>query len=269
MGVPYAEVIGDPIVHSRSPRIHNFWLRKLGIAGGYRAVRVREAELPGYFAERRGDLDWRGCNVTMPHKRAVRDHVDELAPEARRIDAVNTVARAGDRLLGLNTDGVGLERALPAGAVTGKDVILIGAGGAARAALQVLRAAGPRSLSLRNRDREKARRLLDDLEVPGDAESLGAPLTACDLLINASALGMAGFPPLPLDLSPMRAQAVVMDMVYNPLDTALLRAARARNLVAVDGLAMLIHQAAAAFRHFFGETVEEPDSPELRERLAA
>jgi shikimate dehydrogenase len=135
--------------------------------------------------------------------------------------------------------------------------------------MQVLSMAGPRSLSVRNRDVDKARCLLADFAMRGDADSVDAPLTPCDLLINASALGMVGFPPLALDLSPLRKQAMVMDMVYNPLETALLRDARDRGLGAIDGLSMLIHQAAAAFRRFFGAKVAEPDSPELRELLTS
>jgi shikimate dehydrogenase len=269
MGIPYAEVIGDPISHSKSPRIHRFWLRKMGMAGDYRAVRVREGELAGYFGTRRNDPDWRGCNVTMPHKRGVPNYVDRLSSEAQRIGAVNTIARSGGDLVGLNTDWIGIDRALPTGAATDKDVLLIGAGGAARAAMQVLSMAGPRSISVRNRDVGKARRLLADFAMRGRADSVDAPLTPCDLLLNASALGMAGFPPLALDLAPLRNQAVVMDMVYDPRETVLLRDARNRGLAAIDGLSMLIHQAAAAFRHFFGEEVAEPDSAELRELLTS
>jgi shikimate dehydrogenase len=268
MGVPYAELIGDPVAHSKSPLIHNFWLRKLGLEGEYRAVRVEAGGLAEYFAARRGDPLWRGCNVTMPHKLAVIDAVDHLERQVQRIGAVNTVVPYDGLLMGINTDWYGLNLALPFGAAADKDVILIGAGGAARGAMGELRQAGPRALTILNRDRAKAAALLADFEMAGEAHGLDAPLPPADLLINASALGMAGFPPLDLGLSPLRESALVMDMVYDPVETPLLRAARARGLVTVDGLSMLIWQASMAFQFFFKSGVEEPDTAELRALLA-
>lgn len=267
MGIPYAEVIGDPVAHSKSPLIHKFWLEKLGIAAEYRAVHVGAGELSGYFSERRRDPLWRGCNVTMPHKLTVLAHVDRLNPAARRMNAVNTIIRHEDQLEGLNTDWYGLSLALPRQAADGKDVVLVGAGGAARAAMEELRLARPRSLTILNRDDVKAARLLYDFRMEGTAHTLDAPLPPADLLINASPIGMSGFPPLELDLSPLRETAVVMDMVYQPLDTNLLIAARARDLTTVDGLSMLIWQAAMAFQFFFGTRPDEPETPELRALL--
>jgi len=267
MDVPYAEVIGDPIAHSKSPLIHKFWLEKLGIEGDYRAVRVKRDELGPYFAQRRRDPLWRGCNITMPHKVAAMALVDDLAPAVRRIGALNTVAVYYDALRGLNTDWYGINLALPLDAAKDRDVVLIGAGGAARAAMEELRQAGPRSLAILNRDRDKAARLAADFRMTAVVDDLNALPPAADLLINASALGMCGFPSLRLDLNRMRADAVVMDMVYDPVETPLLEAARARGLTTVDGLSMLIWQAAMAFRFFFKAGVEEPDSPELRALL--
>jgi shikimate dehydrogenase len=269
MGIPYAEVIGDPIAHSKSPLIHNFWLERLGVKGEYRRARVSAAELGSYFAERRADPLWRGCNVTMPHKLAVVGQVDILSPEVRRIGAVNTVARSDGALIGLNTDWQGLDLALPAGAARAKDVVLIGAGGGARGALEALRLATPRWLTIVNRDVPKARRLLQEFGLEGTAAGLDTALPTADLLINASALGMSGYPPLQLDLSPLRCGAVVLDMVYEPLETPLLRDARQKGLTAIDGLAMLIRQASMAFRSFFGTGCDEADTPELRVLLAA
>jgi shikimate dehydrogenase len=268
MTVPYAEVIGDPIAHSKSPLIHKFWLEELGLPYDYRATRVRAGELDSYFERRRADPLWRGCNVTMPHKIAVIGKVDQMAPEACWIGSVNTVARFfGDPLMGINTDWHAVDLALPSGAAAGKDVILIGAGGGARAAMAALQLAKPRSLTVFNRDRDKAAGLLRDFRMEGRAETLGPALPAADLLINASPLGMSGYPPLDLDLSILREGGVVMDMVYAPLETELLRRARSRGLQAVDGLAMLIRQASMSFRYFFEVGCEEPDSPELRELL--
>ena len=267
MGIPYAEVIGDPIAHSKSPIIHKFWLEKLGVEGDYRRVQVRAGELESYLASRRQDPDWRGCNVTMPHKADVVPLVDHVDPSTRRIGAVNAVVRIEESVVGTNTDWQGLSLALGDHRAEGRDVVLIGAGGAARAALEELRQARPRSLVVMNRDPEKAAALIDHFGLTGEARPLGAPPPA-DLLINASALGMAGYPPLDIDLSLLRAGAAVLDMVYHPLDTDLLRQARSRRLVAIDGLQMLIWQAVMAFRHFFKASPPEPvDSEELRKLL--
>jgi shikimate dehydrogenase len=266
MEVPYAEVIGDPVAHSKSPLIHNFWLAALGIRAEYRATRVAAAELGDYVTARRRDPLWRGCNVTMPLKLPVLDALDDLDPAARRIGAVNTVVPHEGRLVGHNTDGLGMKRALPIDP-RGRDVVLIGAGGAARAALEELAQARPRTLTILNRDEGKAARLLQEFGLEGIARGLGAPLPTADLLINASALGMAGFPPLELDLSPLPVAAVVMDMVYAPLETDLLRQARARGLKVVAGLAMLVWQAASAFELFFHASPDDPQSRALREVL--
>jgi shikimate dehydrogenase len=269
MTVPYAEVIGDPVAHSKSPLIHKFWLEKLGLPYDYRRTRVRVGELEAYFERRRADPLWRGCNVTMPHKLAVGAMVNDLAPEVSKIGAINTIARfSDDILMGLNTDWYGVDLALPFDAAAGKDVVLIGAGGGARAAMEALRLARPRSLTILNRDMGKAAGLLREFGLEGRAETLEAPLPSTDLLINASPLGMSGYPPLDLDLSTIREGGVVMDMIYDPLETHLLRQARGRGLRAIDGLAMLIAQASMAFRFFFKAGCEEPDSAELRELLA-
>jgi shikimate dehydrogenase len=267
MPIPYAEVIGDPIGHSKSPTIHKFWLEKLGIEGDYRAVRVGGDALGAYLEARKRDPDWRGCNVTIPHKVAIVPLLDRVDPSARRIGAVNTVARFDDRLGGLNTDWIGLDLALGDHSAAGKDVVLIGAGGAARAAVEQLRRAKPRSLTILNRDTEKAARLLSDFGLAGRAAPLGDPPPA-DLLINASALGMTGYPPLEIDLAALREGAIVLDMVYHPVETELLRQARRLGLRPIDGLHMLVRQAAIAFQTFFGVPAEPVESAELRALLA-
>jgi len=264
--IPYAEVIGDPIAHSKSPTIHKFWLERLGMAGDYQSTRVTSGELADFLSARRADPDWRGCNVSMPHKLVVAPLLDHLDPPSRRIGAINTIVKRDGQLSGTNTDWQGLNLALGDYSASGKDTVLIGAGGAARAALEELRQAKPSSLVILNRDTGKATRLMEEFGFKGEALSLGM-LPAADLLINASSLGMAGYPPLDIDLSPLRRGGVVVDMVYYPLETALLRKARSQGLIAVDGLKMLIGQAAMAFTYFFGEPPSEPDSPELRELL--
>jgi shikimate dehydrogenase len=266
MGVPYAEVIGDPIAHSKSPVIHKFWLGKLGLEGDYRRALVRPGELASYLSSRRNDPSWRGCNVTMPHKAAIGPLLDDVESSAGRIGAVNTVTRFDELVVGLNTDLQGFDLALGAFSATGKDVVLIGAGGAARAALEALRQARPASLVVMNRDPGRAARLLADFGIAGDALPLGDPAPA-DLLINASALGMADHPPLEIDLAALRPGAVILDMVYHPVDTPLLRQARSLGLHGIDGLQMLVGQAAQAFALFFGAPPPREHDAELRELL--
>ncbi|HEX8223980.1 MAG TPA: shikimate dehydrogenase [Allosphingosinicella sp.] len=268
MGIPYAEVIGDPIAHSKSPLIHQFWLRRMGIVGDYRAIRVRPEELADYLAARRPDPDWRGCNVTMPCKQAIAEHLDTIDPVARRIGAVNTVINhSAGLLMGTNTDFQGAHFALEPSAPAGKRVVLLGAGGAARAVLEELRQAGASHVTILARSEDKARALLEAFGLDGATGPIGgAP--AADLLINATPLGMAGQPPLDVELSALPPGATVFDLVYHPLDTPLLAEARRLGFRTVDGLAMLIWQASMAFTYFFGEPPPDPDSAELREALA-
>lgn len=267
MGVPYAEVIGDPVVHSKSPLIHKFWLRRMEIVGDYKAVRVRPEELADYLARRRADPDWRGCNVTMPCKQAIAEHLDTIDPIARRIGAVNTVINhSAGLLMGTNTDFQGAHFALDASAPAGKKIVLLGAGGAARAVLEELRQVGASHVTILNRSQDKARDLLDRFGLEGTIGPVGgAP--AADLLINATSLGMEGQPLLDIDLSALPSDATVFDLVYHPLETPLLAEARRLGLATVDGLTMLIWQASMAFTYFFGEPPPQPDSPELRELL--
>lgn len=267
MGVPYAEVIGDPIGHSKSPLIHKFWLRKLGLVGDYRAIRVTPDELPAYFEARRADLDFRGCNVAMPLKEAAFALFD-TDPVTRRIGALNTVVRYENTLRGTNTDWQGLNLALDTVRLDPQRVAIVGTGGAARAALAEMRMQKPPHVVLISRNPDKATALLDHFELSGEALRLGA-VPEADLLINASPLGMAGYPPLDLDLAGLTEGATVLDMVYDPLETPLIQAARARGLRAIDGLTMLIEQAGMAFALFFKESPSPAQSPELRELLTS
>lgn len=268
MGVPYAEVIGDPIAQSKSPVIHKFWLEQLGLEGDYRATRVTREELPDYLETRRLDPDWRGCNVTMPLKEEVFARLD-TDPLARRIGAVNTVLRYDGMLTSTNTDLQGINLALDTVRLDPKRVAIVGAGGAARAALTEMRFQKVPHVMLINRSPEKAAALLELFELDGEVLPLGSAPDA-DLLINASPLGMAGHPPLDLDLSRLLTAATVFDMVYKPLETPLLKEARRRGLNVVDGLSMLIHQASMAFTYFFKEPPKEPaDCDELRARLTS
>ncbi|MEI5688053.1 MULTISPECIES: shikimate dehydrogenase [Sphingomonas] len=268
-GRPYAEVIGDPIAQSKSPIIHGFWLEQLGLDAAYRKTLVAPADLPAFFAARRDDPDWRGCNVTMPHKLAALDHVEDRGDVRGGIGAINTVFRAEDgAAVGTNTDAGGFYAPLAGIDFAGRAVTVIGAGGAARAILFALARMEVGAVTLLNRNVLKAGVLLSAFKLKGQALPLTAPLpddTA--LLVNASTLGMTGQPPLTLDLSPLDEEAIVYDIVYSPLETPLLAAARARGLETVDGLEMLIGQAALAFELFFGEAPPRTRDDALRALL--
>lgn len=267
-GPAYAEVIGDPIKHSKSPLIHGFWLKKLGIVADYRAHHVLAEDLGDYFKTRCIDPDWRGCNITIPHKVAALDHVEDRGGVRASIGAINTVFR-GERgeLIGTNTDAAGFFAPISEEEWAHRDAIVIGAGGAARAILFALAQADIGSVTILARSPLKAAALLSHFGLKGQVLKMDAPLPAADLLVNSSPLGMTGQPPLEIDLAPLPGDAVVYDIVYNPLETGLLAQARARGLDIVDGLDMLIGQAAFAFELFFGQAPPADCEDELRELL--
>ncbi|MGV3731063.1 MAG: shikimate dehydrogenase [Sphingopyxis sp.] len=266
--VPYAEVIGDPIAQSKSPLIHKFWLDALDIDGDYRRAHVKSDDLAAYIAERRADPDWRGCNVTMPHKAAVMDLVDDPGDIRGTIGAMNTIVRQPDGvLIGTNTDAAGFYSPLAELDLEGAPVAVVGAGGAARAVLFALARAKVGKVTILNRSPLKAMGLLATFGLKGDVVALDAALPPVQLLVNSSSLGMAGQPPLDLDLSALPDDAIVYDLVYSPLQTGLLKTAEARGLDTVDGLDMLIGQAALAFELFFGASPPEGRDDELRALL--
>ena len=264
----YAEVIGDPIAHSKSPLIHRFWLDALGVDGDYRATHVTPDGLSDYFAARRADPAWRGCNITIPHKEAALDHVEDRGGVRDTIGAINLALVAEDgALIGTNTDAGGFYAPIADLDLAGAPVAVIGAGGAARAVLFALSRIGVGPVTVLNRNVLKAAALLSTFGLKGQALPLGAPLPAASLLVNTSALGMAGQPPLVVDLSPLPEHALVYDLVYAPLETPLLAAARDRDLDTVDGLEMLIGQAALAFELLFGAAPPRERDDELRALL--
>ncbi|MCB2047169.1 MAG: shikimate dehydrogenase [Novosphingobium sp.] len=274
-GRPYAEVIGDPISHSKSPLIHNFWLEKLGIDAEYRACHVKPDDLPDYFASRRKDPDWRGCNVTIPHKQAVIASIDRLSDAAERVGAVNTVWRDSDgRLHGTNTDVDGIAEATGRSAV-GK-IVVIGAGGAARAAFALLATMPEADATVLARSPEKAERACSECGLFARtltfAAGSGAFEGAC-LVINATQLGMTGQEAMPRfvldEIEGMTPDGLVFDMVYAPLETELLRHARQNGLAVSDGLVMLVGQAATAFEKFFGQSPPRDLDDELRRILTS
>ncbi|MCB2077072.1 MAG: shikimate dehydrogenase [Novosphingobium sp.] len=277
MSKPYAEVIGDPITHSKSPTIHGFWLKKLGIDAGYRAYHVRPGEIPDYCDMRRRDPDWRGCNVTIPHKEAIAPVCDTLEPATARLGAVNTVIRQVDgTLLGTNTDIDGIEAAIAGVELQGARVVVLGAGGAARAVFALLANKWCASVKVLARTPEKAERAARECKLKMKALPFTARSGAfkgADLVINATQLGMTGQQPMPAfvleELKQLSPGALVFDMVYAPLETELLKAARDQGLRTSDGLVMLIGQAATAFERFFGQPPPRDCDDELRAMLTA
>jgi shikimate dehydrogenase len=270
---PYAEVIGDPIAQSKSPLIHNFWLAKLGIDAEYRACHVRPEELADYFTRRRGDAEWRGCNVTIPHKVDALRFADEVELSTKFVGATNCIISSAERLVAYNTDTLGLDVAIPS---EDAPVCMIGAGGAARAVVSVLDfTGGAWFLRVVARDPVRAAKLLDPENDYGikfyGIESAAKAMLDAQGVINASPLGMAGQPPMPNELlnglSLTKPDAWVFDMVYAPLETELLKAARVQGRETVDGLVMLIEQAAAAFEKFFGQPPPREFDSELRALL--
>jgi shikimate dehydrogenase len=273
-----AGVVGWPVGHSLSPRLHGHWFERHGVDGAYVPLPVRPADLELAFRAL-PRLGFRGWNVTVPHKEAAARLVDELDPAAARMGAVNTVLVLEDgRTRGLNTDGAGflanLRAQAPGWRPGAGPAVLLGAGGAARGVGFALLEAGVPALRLANRTGERAAALAAEL-----AAALGRPVAAVPwaeraaavadaaLIVNCTSLGMTGQPPLDLPLAEARRDAVVADLVYAPLETELLAQARARGHVAVDGLGMLLHQAVPGFGHWGGKEPTVDD--ELRAAMLA
>ena len=254
-----AGVMGWPVTHSRSPVLQGHWLTRYGIDGAYVPMAVEpvrlESALRGLVA-----LGFRGCNVTVPHKVAAAGFCDRLSDQARRLGAANTViVGAEGELFGQNTDGYGfresLRAAVPDWLGTGKTVLVLGAGGAARAIVDSLGEDGAAEVRLANRSNDRAEALAADLNpsmtiVPWDQRETAA--AGADLIVNTTTLGMVGKPALEFSFDDAPGHAVVVDIVYTPLETPFLAAARRRNLSAVDGLGMLLHQARPGFAAWFG-----------------
>ena len=265
-------LIGHPVAHSRSPAIHGFWLRTLGIDGSYELEDLGAAELPAFMARLRAG-DYLGCNVTVPHKEAVLPLLDRLDETAEAVGAVNTIWREGVTLVGGNTDVYGfltnLDEGAPGWDGNGRLALVLGAGGAARAACYGLVERGF-NVALVNRTVERAKGLAGDLGPSVTAHTEGETaelLSACDLLVNTTSLGMVGKAALSIDLAPLKSEAVVNDIVYVPLETDLLKGAAARGLKTVGGLGMLLHQAVAGFERWFG--VKPVVTSELRALIEA
>jgi shikimate dehydrogenase len=273
-GARIAGVMGWPVAHSRSPALHAFWLAEHRIDGAYVPLPVRPENVKRAL-QALPLLGFAGCNVTIPHKEAALASVDETDASAKRAGAVNTVVvRPDGSLLGRDTDGFGflesLRAAVPGWRASAGPAVVIGAGGAARAVVAALLDDGAREIRLVNRTPARAAALAKALggTVLGVAwDQRAAALAGAALLVNATSLGMAGQPALELPLDVLPADAVVQDIVYVPLETPLLAAARARGHAVADGLDMLLHQGRPGFAAWFG--VMPQVTPALRRALVA
>lgn len=255
--VPLAGVIGWPIGHSKSPRIHGHWLAEHGLAGHYVPLAVQAGDL-GSALKTLPKLGFVGANVTLPHKEAALALADEASARARRIGAANTLSFVDGRVLADNTDGEGFLENLRQGAPDWEPAagpaLVLGAGGAARAILDALIGSGVPKILLANRTAARANALASefgDTAEPIDWTTISDATEAAHTVVNTTALGMVGKPPLDITLR-CRPGALVTDIVYTPLATPLLEQARAKGLVTVDGLGMLLHQAVPGFERWFG-----------------
>jgi shikimate dehydrogenase len=269
-----AGVIGWPVAHSRSPKVHGYWLRRYGVDGAYIPMPVRPGET-GVALRGLAALGFAGCNVTVPHKQAALALVDHPDALARRIGAVNLIVVQPDgRLAGRNTDAYGfianLREACPGWRAGAGPAVVLGAGGAARAVVAALADAGVPEIRLLNRTRARAEALAEALGGPVqvvDWDRRAVSLEGAALLVNTTVLGMHGQDALDVELAALPRSAVVSDLVYVPLETPLLAAARARGNAVVDGLGMLLHQAVPSFEAWFG--VRPEVTVELRALIAA
>lgn len=275
-GLAKAFVCGHPVVHSRSPLIHGHWLASHWINGTYEAVDVAPEDFAS-FLRSIGEAGFRGGNVTIPHKEAAFSLVDDADDAASKIGAVNTVWIDSGRLCGTNTDWLGFAANLDAAAGDwdkAESAVILGAGGAARAILYALIDRGVADVRLVNRTRERADALAAEFSVSSasklsvfDWSALSNALRDAEMLINTTSIGMDGDESEVPDLKPLSSAALVTDIVYVPLETPLLKAARRRELKVVDGLGMLLHQAVPGFERWFG--VRPDVTAELRNLVIA
>ena len=256
---PRACVTGHPIAHSRSPMIHNYWLKTLNIKGHYDRVDTPPDIFPSFIRTMR-DKGYVGCNVTLPNKELAYQIADVKTDRANRLRAANTLWFEGERLHADNTDIEGflfnLDERAPGWDHKLDKAVILGAGGAAAAIIQALSERRASKIIIVNRTLDKAedlaRRFVGSIETTS-FEKISEALDQATFLVNTTSLGMKGQPPLDLDLSRVNKNALVTDIVYVPLITNFLKSAQNRGLSIVDGLGMLLHQAAPGFEHWFGQ----------------
>lgn len=249
-----AAVIGYPISHSLSPLLHGYWLAQYGIDGTYEALEMKPEALAEGL-KNMAEKKYRGCNLTLPHKQLALPLMDELSEEAKAIGAVNTVVMRDDEsFYGMNTDAYGFIENLKAslGDLTPhlEHCLILGAGGAAKAVFYALKKAGAKRISISNRSRERAESFEAEVIDWQDKQNALGDVT---LLVNTTSLGMKNQPELKLALDVLPAQALVTDIVYQPLMTDLLKQAQRRGNLIVTGIGMLVYQAVPAFEAWFGQ----------------
>lgn len=257
-GPPRAFVCGHPIGHSRSPLIHRYWLDEMGLSGSYDPVDIAPEDLADFLSGISA-AGWTGGNITIPHKEHAFRLVARRDRAAERIGAVNTLWIENGHLAGGNTDAYGFAANLDAHSRDWRNAefaLVLGAGGAARAIVHSLQEAGIARIRVANRTAARAEDLAAAFGGGATGHSWAAIhdlLPTSNILVNTTSLGMAGQPPLDLDIAGMPAEAIVADIVYTPLETPLLRQARQMGLVGIDGLGMLLHQAVPGFERWFGK----------------
>ena len=268
-----AAVIGWPVGQSLSPRLHGYWLKQHGIAGAYVALPVRPENF-GQVVAALPLMGFAGASVTVPHKEAAFALVSSLDEDSKATGAVNTLIFENGAVRGVNTDVRGfaasLAETLGPDAAKAGPVAMLGAGGAARAILVALSRAGASEIRILNRTKKRAAELAASVAglarvTVADWGDWKSAFAGARLLVNTTSLGMTGKDPLDVPLDALPKEAAVADIVYNPLETELLRAARARGLRTMDGLGMLMHQAVPAFASWFGVTPQV--TPDLRAEL--
>lgn len=256
-----AGVIGWPVAHSLSPVLHGFWLKQYGIDGSYEKIPAAPEEFAATIARLRAE-GYAGVNVTVPHKEAAFALADSNDAVAKSAGATNLLVFGPDGISGRNTDAYGLAASLQEniGRQEGREAVLLGAGGAARGAILSLDQLGVGTIHLRARDGAKAHKLASSLAqhvkakiAPGALSDWSAVARDAVLVVNSTSAGMEGNPPLHLDLSVLPKDAAICDIVYNPLETQLLKDAKASGRKTIDGLGMLMHQAVPSFEAFFGQ----------------
>lgn len=268
--IPLAGVIGAPIAHSRSPQLHQHWLKTYGIKGFYVPLHVEQQDLRRTL-ESLPTMGFKGVNITIPHKEEVLRIADVVTDGAALVGAANTLIFGEDgEVHADNTDGYGFLENLKAGAPDWKSsagpAAIIGAGGAARAVIQALLDAGVPEILLSNRTRARADRLRADFGsrvTVMDWEHAGNMLGDAALVANTSSLGMVGKPQMQISLDKLRQDTVVTDLVYTPLKTQLLELAEQKGCLTVDGLGMLLHQGVPGFERWFGMRPEVTEATRL------
>lgn len=267
-----AAVIGYPVKHSLSPRLHNYWLKKYNIKGEYTAIEVPPEGLAEFISTMAAN-GFCGVNLTIPHKEAVMDLLDYIDDNAKKIGAVNTIVVKAGKLFGKNTDAYGFSENISSShhlVISSSKAVVLGAGGAAKAVIFALQQLGFKEIIITNRTRARAEELVSSYQrtlvssiTIAEWNDRNNILENADLLVNTTSLGMTGKEPLDIDLSLLPKTALVTDIVYSPLITPLLAQAIERGNPTVDGLGMLLHQAVPAFEAWFG--VKPEVTNELRE----